>query len=150
MKQLLSIFLIVILGACQTKKGKIIFYIENGSEVDSLINIKVFISESIRIDTVFKYSTITPNYDTFVVEEPINDSILISASTNTGANRQFKIKFNKDAYVFLTYVHDSVTTEKQRKAIKKMMKDHNGNDPSLLLEKKAIREKVEYTEPILY
>ena len=140
----------MILGDCQTKKDKITFYIENRSRVDSLINFKVYVSERIRIDTAFKYTTITPNYDTFVVEEPIKDSILISASTNTGAYRQFKIKFDKNAYVFLTYVHDSVTTEKQRKAIKEMMKEQNGYDPGVLLEKKAIREKVQYTKPALY
>ncbi|MDF7816328.1 hypothetical protein P1X15_01940 [Runella sp. MFBS21] len=150
MKHSFSVFLMLILVACQTKKNKITFYIENGSRVDTIVNINVWIEGRKVVDTNFVYSTITPNYDTFIIEEPMKDSVLISVSTNTGANRQFKIKFDKNAYVFLAYVHDSITTEKQRKVIEQMKKELNGYDPSVLLEKKAIREKVQYTEPLLY
>ncbi|GAB3570233.1 hypothetical protein GCM10027578_26190 [Spirosoma luteolum] len=150
MKQLLIVFLIVILEACQAKKGKITFYVENGSQLDSLINFKVSVNQNIRIDTVFKYSTVTPNYDTFIIDEVMKDSVLISASTNTGANRQFKIKFDKNAYIFLAYVHDSITTEKQQKVIEQIKQELNGYDPNFFIEKKAIREKIQYTEPTLY
>ncbi|MFN8356182.1 MAG: hypothetical protein U0Y10_17125 [Spirosomataceae bacterium] len=150
MKQLLSIVLVVILGACQTKKNKIVFYIENGSRVDTLINFKISIDKNLKIDTLFKYSTIIPNYDTFIIEEPMRDSVLISASTNTGANRQFKVKFDRNAYIFLAYVHDSIINQKERIVIEQMKKEQKGYDPSVLLEKKAIREKVQYTESTLY
>ena len=150
MKQFLIIFLTTIWCGCQTKKGKITFYVENGSRVDTLINFKVFVDKNLKIDTLFKYSTITPNYDIFIIEESMKDSVLICASTNTGENRQFKIKFNKDAYVFLAYVHDSLITRNEIIANEKMKKELNGYDPSILLEKKAIREKVQYIEPSLY
>ena len=150
MKQLTIIFSIVILCACQSKKGKITFYIANSSRVDTLINFKVSINENLKIDTLFKYSTITPNYDTFIIEESMKDSVSISASTNTGASRQFKIKFDKNAYVFLSYVHDSLMTESEVISNEKMKRELRGYDPSVLLEKKAIMEMVQYTEPILY
>ncbi|MFN3381411.1 MAG: hypothetical protein ACK41O_18270 [Runella zeae] len=150
MKHLISTFLIVILESCQPKKGKITFYIENGSRVDSLINFKVSVNQNIRIDAAFKYSTITPNYDTFIIGEPMKDSVLISVSTNTGANRQFKIKFDKNAYIFLAYVHDSLITKSEVIANERLKEELNGYDPSVLLEKKAIREKVQYIEPTLY
>jgi hypothetical protein len=80
----------------------------------------------------------------------MKDSILICASTNTGANRQFKIKFDKNAYVFLSYVHDSLMTNSEINANERLKVALNGFDPSVLLNKKAIREKVQYTEPTLY
>lgn len=150
MKKLLIVFSVVTFWGCQSPKNKITFYIENRSRVDTLINFKVSIEETIKIDTICKYSSITPNYDTFIIEEPTKDSVLISASTNTGANRQFKIKINTNAYVFLVYVHDSTMTKKELIAIEDMKKEQNGYDPSVLLEKKAIRERVQYTEPKLY
>lgn len=150
MKQLIIFFLIVGTFGCQFKKNKITFYIENGSRVDTLINFKVSINEKKKIDTIFRYSTITPNYDTFIFDEPVKDSISIKATTNTGAIHEFKVKFDKDTYIFLSYVHDSLMTETEVIANKKLTKELNGYDPSIFLEKKAIREKVQYTEPTLY
>ena len=150
MRKLICIFSIVILCACQSKKGKLTFYIHNGSRVDTLINFKVSINGSLKIDTLFKYSTIVPNDDTFIVDESIKDSVLISASTNTGASKEFKIKFDKNAYIFLAYVHDSLMTESEVISNEKMKKELKGYDPSILLEKKAIMEMVQYTEPILH
>lgn len=151
MRKLICIFSIVILlYACQSKKGKVTFYIHNGSRVDTLINFKVSVNGSPKIDTLFKYSTIVPNDDIFFVDESIEDSITISASTNTGASKEFRIKFDKNAYVFLAYVHDSLMTESEVISNEKMKKELRGYDPSVLLEKKAIMEMVQYTEPILH
>ena len=150
MKQLTIIFSIVILCACQSKKGKITFYIANSSRVDTLINFKVSINENLKIDTLFKYSTITPNYDTFIIEESMKDSVSISARTNTGANKEFKIKFDKNAYVFLAYIHDSLMTKKEKMVIEQMKKELNGYDANEFFPKKAVMEMVQYTEPILH
>ena len=150
MKKSICIILIVILGACQNKKGKVTFYIENGSRVDTLINFKVSINGNLKIDTLFKYSTITPNYDTFIFEESLKDSVLISATTNQGVSKEFKIKFDKNAYIFLAYVHDSLMTESEVISNEKMKKELKGYDPSVLLDKKAIMAMVQYTEPILH
>jgi hypothetical protein len=151
MKKLIYILLIVILVSCQSKKGKITFYIENGSRVDTLINFKVSINGNLKIDTLFKYSElVTPNYDTFIVEESMKDSVSISATSNTGASKEFKIKFDKNAYVFLAYIHDSLMTKKERMVIEQMKKEMHGYDASEFFPKKAIMEMVQYTEPILY
>lgn len=150
MKYLICVLLITLFTACQNKKGQVTFYIENASRVDTLINFKVLINEKLKIDTLFKYSTITPNYDTFVFEESIKDSISIKAITNAGVSKEFKIKFDKNAYVFLAYVHDSLITKEEVIANEKMKKELKGYDPSELLEKKAIMERVQYTEPVLY
>lgn len=150
MKKLICIFSIVILYACQSKKGKLTFYIHNGSRVDTLINFKVSINGSPKIDTLFKYSTIVPNDDTFIIEESLKDSILISASTNQGVSKEFKIKFDKNAYVFLAYIHDSLMTKKERMVIEQMKKEMHGYDASEFFPKKAIMEMVQYTEPILH
>lgn len=150
MKKLICISLIVISCACQSKKGKITFYIANSSRVDTLINLKVSINENLKIDTLFKYSTITPNYDTFIIEESMKDSVSISARTNTGANKEFKIKFDKNAYVFLAYIHDSLMTKKEKMVIEQMKKELNGYDANEFFPKKAVMEMVQYTEPILH
>ncbi len=150
MKQLITLSLIISILGCQFKKNKVTFYIENGSRVDTLINFKVSINEKNKIDTLFRYSTITPNYDTFIFDEPVKDSISIKVTTNTGASHEFKVKFDKDTYIFLAYVHDSLMTEREVIANKKLTKELNGYDSSVLLEKKAIRERVQYTKPILH
>jgi hypothetical protein len=150
MKKTFLLLAILALSSCQSKKGKLTFYIDNGSRVDTLINFKVSINESLKIDTMFKYSTIVPNYDTFIIEESLRDSVSISASTNQGVSKKFKIKFDKNAYVFLTYIHDSLMTESEVISNEKMKKELKGYDPSVLLEKKAIMEMVQYTEPILH
>ena len=143
MKKLICISLIVISCACQSKKGKITFYIANSSRVDTLINFKVSINENLKIDTLFKYSTITPNYDTFIIEESMKDSVSISARTNTGANKEFKIKFDKNAYVFLAYIHDSLMTKKEKMVIEQMKKELNGYDANEFFPKKAVMEMVQ-------
>jgi hypothetical protein len=89
MKKILIIFVMLTFLSCQSKKGKLTFYIENGSRVDTLINIKVFVDKNIKIDTMFKYVPIAPNYDTFIVEETFKDSISIKGITNTGASKEF-------------------------------------------------------------
>ena len=150
MKKTFLFLAILALSSCQSKKGKLTLYINNGSRVDTLINFKVSINGNLKIDTLLKYSTIVPNYDTFIVEESIKDSISISANTNTGTSKEFKIKFDKNAYIFLTYVHDSLMTESEVISNEKMKKELKGYDPSILLEKKNIMEMVQYTEPILH
>ncbi len=150
MKNILIVFVGLIILSCQSKKGKLTFYIENGSRVDTLINFKVFVDKNIKIDTMFKYAPIAPNYDTFIVYETFKDSVSIQGITSTGAGKEFKIKFDKNAYVFLTYIHDSLMTKKERMVIEQMKKELNGYDASEFFPKKAIREKVQYTEPLLY
>lgn len=150
MKNLLSIFLFVSLIACQSKKNKLTFYIQNGSRVDTLVNINVLVDNKKVVDSNFIYSTITPNYDMFVSEHLLKDSVTIIATTNTGTSNKFKIKFDRNAYILLTYVHDSLMTDSERIANEKMKKELNGYDPSILLERKAIKEKVQYIEPLLY
>ena len=66
------------------------------------------------------------------------------------ASKEFKIKFDKNAYIFLAYVHNSLMTESEVISNEKMKKELKGYDPSILLEKKAIMEMVQYTEPILH
>jgi hypothetical protein len=114
------------------------------------VNINVFVDEKKIVDSSFVYSTITPNCDVFITEHLLKDSITIVATTDKGVDNKFKIRFDKNVYVFLTYVHDSIMNEKERLIIQKMKKEQNGFDPSVLLEKKAIKEKVQYIEPILY
>lgn len=147
MKQLITFFLIISILGCQFKKNKVTFYIENGSRVDTLINFKVSINEKNKIDTLFRYLTITPNYDTFIFDEPVKDSISIKATTNTGASHEFKVKFDKDTYIFLTYVHDSLMTEREVIANKKLTKELNGYDPSVLLEKKLFGKEFNIQNP---
>ncbi len=150
MKHSFSVFLMLILVACQTKKNKITFYIENGSRVDTIVTMNVWVEGRKVVDTNFVYSTITPNYDIFIVDEFVKDSVLVEATVNTGVENKFKIKFDRNAYIFLAYVHDSLITESEVIANEQMKKELNGYDPSVLLEKKAIREKVQYTQPLLY
>jgi hypothetical protein len=151
MKPIPPILLLMSLWGCQPEKGKITFYIENGSQVDSLISFKVLLDDHLTVvDTLFKYAPIAPNYDIFRIDYPLRDSVLIRASTNTGAQNAFKIRFDKDAYVFMAYVHDSLMTEEARRAYEEMKKELPGYDPSELLAKKGIQKMVQYTEPILY
>jgi hypothetical protein len=150
MKKTFLLLIILSLSSCLSKKGKLTFYIENGSKVDTVVNIKVLINENMKIDTVFKYSSITPNYDTFIVDEILKDSISIKGITSTGAIREFKIKFNQNAYIFLHYAHDSIMTKKEQLGVEKMKKAIPHYDPMQYLDKKALTEKVLYVEPVLY
>ena len=150
MKKAFLLLVILSLSSCLSKKGKLTFYIENGSRVDTVVNIKVLINQNVKIDSVFKYSTITPNYDTFIVEEILKDSISIKGITSTGAVKEFKIKFDKNAYIFLHYAHDSIMTKKEQLGVEKMKKEIPNYDPTQYLDKKALTEKVQYVEPVLY
>ena len=150
MKRIQIIVLMFTILSCQSKKGKLTFYIENGSRVDTLINIKVLVNKNIKIDTMFKYAMIAPNYDTFIVEEAFRDSISIEGITNTGASKEFKIKFDKNAYVFLAYGHDSIMTKEEQRGVDKMKKEIPNYDPVKYLEKKGLNSMVQYTEPILH
>lgn len=150
MKKILIVIISLTILSCQSKKGKLTFYIENGSRVDTLINIKVLVNKNIKIDTMFKYADVAPNYDTFIVEETLKDSISIEGITNTGASKEFKIKFDKNAYIFLAYGHDSIMTKEEERGVEKMKKEIPNYDPTQYLEKKALSSMVQYTKPILH
>lgn len=136
--------------ACQSKKGKITFYISNVSKVDTLVSIKVSVDGNKVVDSTFAYADVVPNDEVFITEYPLRDSVTISATASAGASTKFKIKFDKNAYVFLGYVHDSLLTKSEKAANERMKKELNGFDPSILLEKKAIPHLVQYNQPILY
>lgn len=136
--------------SCQPKTSKVTFYIENLSRIDTTVTIEVMVNENLAIDKQYNYSTITPNYDISVLELPLQDSIHIKAKTDTGVKKEFTIAFDKNSFIFLSYVFDSLKTSEEKEANERIKKELNGYDPSTLLVKKALREKIQYVEPLLY
>ncbi len=149
MRELFLFAILIIITSCQPRKGRITFYIQNSSKTDSLITFKVKVNDKLCVDTLLKYSSIIPNYETIIVDEPFSNNLTIKAITNTGITKHLRITFKTDTYVFLTYVNDFPLTKDQLVLIEKMKSKQKGYNPLFMLEKKSIHEHIQYTKPLL-
>lgn len=150
MKFYLCFVFIILTLACQQKKARLIFYIENISPKDSLVEINVAVNKKMLLNEKFKYSNIAPNYDTFIYDHPINDNLTIKAISNTGAINTFNLKFEMDTYIFLDYTNDFPLTKEEQISNERMKKELHGFDPIIFSNKKAIMKMVQYTKPNLH
>lgn len=101
MRAIIIVIFTLIFFSCSGVRN-LTLYVTNINETEELIQLKIFIDDSLYVNNDFTYSSITPNYDTYVFKfdkgvhklKVIKDGSLVLADT---------FNLRKDMFIYVSY-----------------------------------------------
>jgi hypothetical protein len=101
MRPILILFIACSFLSCSQLKN-LTLYVTNIKETEQLIHLKIYINDSLCVNSNFKYSTIIPNYDVYVykLDEGVH-TLKILKDDNSLLADTFNLK--KNMFIYISY-----------------------------------------------